>query len=146
MTQKYVQGLTLIEIMIVIAVIGLLATMVIPKMDYIKRAKVAEALAALSAAKATITEAAMMLGQMPAADAVSVAATSTYVQHVVYTPVSATRGVVTAATVGIADDAINTHLSLIGSLVGGTIHWVCETGDSTGKNGLAPSYVPANCR
>ena len=79
MTQKYVQGLTLIEIMIVIAVIGLLATMVIPKMDYIKRAKVAEALAALSAAKATITEAAMMLGQMPAADAVSVAATSTNV-------------------------------------------------------------------
>ena len=139
-------GLTLIELMIVIAVIGLLATMTIPKMDYIKRAKVSEALSALSAAKTVVSEAAVLTGQMPLPEMVSIAAHSTYVQQVTYTRLAPDRGAITAATTGVGDDATNINVSLIGVLSEGTLSWVCKTGDSVGMNGLPAQYVPANCR
>ncbi|RQK84369.1 pilin [Neisseria meningitidis] len=158
------KGFTLIELMIVIAIVGILAAVALPAyQDYTARAQVSEAILLAEGQKSAVTEYYLNHGIWPGDNNSAGVATSTDIKGKYVEKVEVKNGVVTATMLssGVNKEIQGKKLSLWAKRQDGSVKWFCglpvtrndtatdavtaATGTDTAKK-IDTKHLPSTCR
>ncbi|EMT5512111.1 pilin, partial [Neisseria gonorrhoeae] len=122
------KGFTLIELMIVIAIVGILAAVALPAyQDYTARAQVSEAILLAEGQKSAVTEYYLNHGTWPENNTSAGVANPTEIKGKYVESVTVANGVVTAQMKpsGVNNEIKDKRLSLWGRRENGSVKWFC---------------------
>jgi type IV pilus assembly protein PilA len=141
---KNMKGFTLIELMIVIAILGILLAIAIPAYsDYTVRARVSEGLNVATATKLGVSETRLSTGTFPTTNitaGVSTTISSTYVTSVVVGAAGIITITYNAAAAKIPELGAANSIIMTPTFSTGTVKWECQLGSVVSK------FRPARCR
>ncbi|EMT9973078.1 pilin [Neisseria gonorrhoeae] len=157
------KGFTLIELMIVIAIVGILAAVALPAyQDYTARAQVSEAILLAEGQKSAVTEYYLNNGKWPSDNsAAGVASSPSDIKGKYVKSVTVAKGVVTAEmkSDGVNKEIQGKKLSLWAKRQAGSVKWFCGqpvkrtaaddandtvAADTAGK--IETKHLPSTCR
>ncbi|WP_050896998.1 pilin [Neisseria meningitidis] len=154
------KGFTLIELMIVIAIVGILAAVALPAyQDYTARAQVSEAILLAEGQKSAVTEYYLNHGKWPDGNSNAGVASSSTIKGKYVEKVEVAKGVITATmlSTGVNNEIKGKKLSLWATRQDGSVKWFCGqpvtrnansadavTADDTNK--IDTKHLPSTCR
>ena len=144
MKERVQQGFTLIELMIVVAIIGILAAVAIPMyLDYAVRTQVGHGIVLASGAKASVTEYYQDQGAFPADNATAGLSAPNTITGKYITQVEVVAGGAIQVTYGndVNTKILNAVLTMTPTDNQGSVAWTCA-GDAT----LVDKWLPSACR
>ena len=137
------KGFTLLELMAVIAVIGILLAIALPTYaDYSARAKVSEGISLAGAAKTAVSEYRLSTGNWPSDnDSAGLPTAASITGNDVGSVAISGDGLITVTFLSM-DPALHAKtLVLTPTATGGSLSWSCNSGST-----LEEQYLPADCR
>ncbi|MBH2067208.1 pilin [Neisseria meningitidis] len=140
------KGFTLIELMIVIAIVGILAAVALPAyQDYTARAQVSEAILLAEGQKSAVTEYYLNHGEWPSNNTSAGVATSTDIKGKYVKEVKVANGVITATmlSTGVNKEIQGKKLSLWAKRQDGSVKWFCGQPVERAANNAANNAVTA---
>nr|WP_101104445.1 pilin [Neisseria meningitidis] len=156
------KGFTLIELMIVIAIVGILAAVALPAyQDYTARAQVSEAILLAEGQKSAVTEYYLNHGEWPKNNTSAGVASSSTIKGKYVKEVTVANGVITATMLssGVNKEIQGKKLSLWAKRQDGSVKWFCgqpvtrnaanakagtAATDNNGK--INTKHLPSTCR
>ncbi|HEZ4772033.1 TPA: pilin [Neisseria meningitidis] len=161
------KGFTLIELMIVIAIVGILAAVALPAyQDYTARAQVSEAILLAEGQKSAVTEYYLNHGEWPGGNSDAGVASSSTIKGKYVQKVEVNNGVITATmlSTGVNKEIQGKKLSLWAKRQNGSVKWFCgqpvtrnnakanaANADDVAKTGtdsekINTKHLPSTCR